>query len=208
MPETTFKTRPVHITGELPEVGAQAPDFLLTKTDLSNISLKDVSGKKIILNIFPSIDTPVCSTSVRRFNEEISKFHNAIVICASMDLPFAHARFCETEGMENVIAVSEMRNREFGDNYGVRIKDGPLAGVFARAIVVIDENSKVIYTQLVGEITEEPDYDRALNTLENELNTGGNMKPCLQSSTAEHARLDDMDEPCDGGNNGREIRSR
>lgn len=202
MPEITFKNNPVQITGELPKVGEPAPDFLLTKTDLSDMSLKDVSGKKIILNIFPSIDTPVCSTSVRRFNEDISKFDNAIVICVSMDLPFAHARFCETEGIENVIAVSEMRNREFGDNYGVRMKDGPLAGLFARAIVVIDEYLKVVYTQLVGEITEEPDYDGALKTLKNQLNAGVEQETCLESSTAEHARLDGMDEPCDAGRGG------
>ena len=111
MTQITLKGNAVNTTGELPKVGEKAPDFLLTKTDLSDISLKDVSGKKVILNIFPSIDTPVCSTSVRRFNEEISQFNNAVVICASLDLPFAHARFCETEGLKNVIAVSELRNR-------------------------------------------------------------------------------------------------
>jgi thioredoxin-dependent peroxiredoxin len=202
MTQITFKGDPVHTIGELPKIGDKAPDFLLTKTDLSDISLKDVSGKKVILNIFPSIDTPVCSISVARFNEEISKFDNAIVIGASLDLPFAHARFCETEGIKNVITASELRNREFGSNYGVRMVDGPLAGLLARAIVVIDENSKVIYTQLVGEITQEPDYDKALNMLKTASDTGESPDTCVQTSTAEHARADDIDEPCDDGRAG------
>lgn len=202
MTQITLKGNAVNTIGELPKVGEKAPDFLLTKTDLSDISLKDVSGKKVILNIFPSIDTPVCSTSVRRFNEEISQFDNAVVICASLDLPFAHARFCETEGLKNVIAVSEMRNREFGSNYGVRMIDGPLAGLLARSIVVLDENSKVIYTQLVGEITEEPDYDKALNMLKTTPDAGEPLDACVQSSTPEHARADDFDEPCDDGRSG------
>ena len=202
MTKITFKGNSVNTIGELPKVGDKAPDFLLTKTDLSDISLKDVSGKKVIFNIFPSIDTPVCSTSVRRFNEKISKFNNAVVICASLDLPFAHARFCETEGLNNVIAVSEMRNREFGSNYGVRMLDGPLAGLLARAIVVIDESSKVIYTELVREITEEPDYDKALNMLKNTADAGEALDSCVQTSTAEHARADDFGEPCDDGRSG------
>ncbi len=202
MAQITFKGDPVHTIGELPKIGDKAPDFLLTKTDLSDISLKDVSGKKVILNIFPSIDTPVCSISVARFNEEISKFDNAIVIGASLDLPFAHARFCEAEGIKNVTTASELRNREFGSNYGVRMVDGPLAGLLARAIVVIDENSKVIYTQLVGEITEEPDYDKALNMLKNASDIAETPDTCVQSSTAEHARADDIDEPCDDGRAG------
>ena len=202
MTQITFKSNPIHTIGKLPEIGEKAPDFLLTKTDLSDISLKDVTGKKVIFNIFPSIDTPVCSTSVRRFNEEISKFNNAVVICASLDLPFAHARFCETEGLKNVIAVSEMRNREFGSNYGVRMLDGPLAGLLARAIIVIDESSKVIYTQLVGEITEEPDYDKALNMLKNTADSGEALDSCVQTSTPEHARADDFGEPCDDGRSG------
>ena len=202
MSQITFKGDPVHTIGELPKVGDKAPDFLLTKNDLSDISLKDVSGKKVILNIFPSIDTPVCSISVTRFNEEISKFDNAVVIGASMDLPFAHARFCEAEGLKNVITASEMRNREFGSNYGVRMVDVPLAGLFARAIVVINESSKVIYTQLVREITEEPDYDKALNMLKNTPDTGEALDTCVQTSTPEHARADDIDEPCDDGRAG------
>ena len=202
MAQITLKGDPVHTIGELPKVGDKAPDFLLTKTDLSDISLKDVSGKKVILNIFLGVDTSVCSISLARFNEEIKKFNNAVVIGVSMDLPFSHARFCEAEGMENVITASELRNREFGSNYGVRMVDGPLAGLLARAIVVIDENSKVIYTQLVREIGEEPDYEKALNMLKNTPSAGEDLNSCVQSSTAEHARADDIDEPCDDGRAG------
>ena len=202
MAQITLKGDPVHTIGELPKVGDQAPDFLLTKTDLSDISLKDVSGKKVILNIFLGVDTSVCSISLARFNEEIKKFNNAIVIGVSMDLPFSHGRFCESNGVENVITVSELRNREFGNNYGVRMVDGPLAGLFARAIVVIDESSKVIYTQLVPEITEEPDYEKALNMLNDAADVGESLDACVQTSTAEHARPDDIDEPCDDGRAG------
>jgi len=165
MAQITLKGNPIHTIGELPGVGETAPDFLLTKTDLSDISIKDFAGKKVVLNIFPSVDTPVCSTSVRKFNAEINKYENAAVVCASMDLPFAHERFCGAEGLENVVSVSEMRKRDFGDAYGVRMVDGPLAGLLARAVVVIDENGKVIYSQLVEEIAQEPDYEKALDIL-------------------------------------------
>lgn len=165
MAKITFKGSPVSTAGELPKVGEQAPDFILTKTDLTDISLKDVAGKKVVMNIFPSIDTPVCATSVRRFNAEIDKYNNAVVLCISADLPFAHARFCGAEGLSNVVSVSELRNRDFGKHYGVRMVDGPLAGLLARSIIVLDEKGKVIYTQLVGDIAEEPDYEKALNML-------------------------------------------
>lgn len=165
MARITLKGNPIHTNGDLPEVGATAPDFVLTRRDMSDVALKDYAGKKIVLNIFPSIDTPVCAMTVRRFNTEIDKFGNAVAICASMDLPFAHQRFCGAEGLENVISASELRNRDFGDRYGVRITDGPLAGLLARAVVVIDENGKVIYTQMVPEIAQEPDYEAALNAL-------------------------------------------
>jgi len=165
MAKITFKGSSTSTIGELPKVGEQAPDFVLTKTDLTDISLKDVAGKKVVMNIFPSIDTPVCATSVRRFNAEIDKYNNAIILCISVDLPFAHARFCGAEGLNNVISVSELRNRDFGKHYGVRIVDGPLAGLLARSIVVLDEKGKVIYTQLVADIAEEPDYEKALNAL-------------------------------------------
>jgi thiol peroxidase len=146
-------------------VGSSAPDFVLTKTDLSDVKLSDFRGKKVVLNVFPSIDTPVCAMSVRAFNARINQHPNAVVLCASRDLPFAHARFCGAEGLQNVISVSELRNREFGEAYGVRIAEGPLGGLFARAVVVIDERGKVIYRQLVPEIGQEPDYDQALAAL-------------------------------------------
>lgn len=165
MAKVTLQGQTINTVGDLPGVGERAPDFVLTKTDLSDMSLQDVEGKRVILNIFPSVDTSVCATTVRRFNAEINKVDNAIVLCVSLDLPFAHARFCGAEGLENVISVSEMRNRDFGDRYGVRITDGPLAGLLARAVVILDENGKVLYTQLVPEITEEPDYHKAMAVL-------------------------------------------
>jgi len=165
MAQITLKGNPIHTVGELPKIGEQAPDFVLTKTDLSDVTLKNFLGKKVVLNIFPSIDTSVCATSVRRFNAEIDKFGVAVALCVSLDLPFAHARFCGAEGLQNVMAVSELRDRAFGGRYGIRIVDGPLAGLLARAVVVIDENGKVIYTQLVPEIAQEPDYQAALDVL-------------------------------------------
>jgi thiol peroxidase len=165
MAQVTFKGTPVNTTGELPAVGQAAPDFTLTKTDMSDVSLSDYKGKKLVLNIFPSIDTPVCATSVRRFNDEAGKLENTEVLCISRDMPFALARFCGAEGLESVISASELRSDDFGKNYGVRIIDSALAGLFARAIVVIDEEGKVIYTQLVSEIAEEPDYQKALDAL-------------------------------------------
>ena len=165
MAQVTFKGKTVNTMGELPKIGSQAPDFLLTKTDLSDITLKDVAGKRVVLNIFPSVDTSVCAMSVRRFNAEISKVDNAVVLCISRDLPFAHARFCGAEGLDNVVSASELRNLDFGKNYGMRIVDGPLAGLLARAVVILDVKGKVLYTQLVPEITEEPDYDAAMNIL-------------------------------------------
>lgn len=165
MAQVTLKGNPINTIGELPEVGETAPDFLLTKTDLTDVTLKDFEGKSIVMNIFPSVDTPTCSMSVRRFNGEINKYENAVVLCVSLDLPFAHARFCGAEGLDNVISVSDLRNKDFGDQYGVKMTDGPLAGLLARAVVIIDERGKVIYTQLVPEIADEPDYEAALSVL-------------------------------------------
>lgn len=201
MAQITLKGNPINTSGKLPQIGTTAPDFVLTKTDLSDISLKDFAGKKIVLNIFPSVDTPVCAMSIRKFNSEIDKIDNAVAICASADLPFAHARFCGAEGIESAISVSELRNKEFGEAYGVRIVDGPLSGLLARAVVVIDENGKVIYTQQVPEIAEEPDYDKALNMVKGDLGTQAG-DACVASSTAEHARGDQLDEPCDDGRAG------
>lgn len=165
MASITFKGNAVNTVGDLPAVGSQAPDFLLTKTDLSDVSLKDFAGKKIVLNIFPSVDTPVCAASVRRFNQEADKLPNTVVLGVSLDLPFAHKRFCGAEGIESAVSVTELRDRKFGEDYGVRMTDGPLAGLLSRAVVIIDESGKVTYTEQVPEITQEPDYEAALAAL-------------------------------------------
>jgi thiol peroxidase len=165
MSTTALKGNPVQLKGELPTIGSRAPDFLLTKNDLSDVKLKDFAGKKIVLNIFPSIDTAVCATSVRKFNQAFDKRSDAVVLCVSMDLPFAQARFCGAEGLTNVITVSDFRTRMFGQAYGVLIADGPLASLCARAVIAIGPDGKVIYNQLVSEITIEPDYDSALKAI-------------------------------------------
>ena len=165
MTTITLGGNAIHTSGSLPEVGSDAPDFQLTKNDLSDVSLKDFSGKKIVLNIFPSLDTGVCAASVRRFNSEAGNLDNTVILGVSVDLPFAHKRFCEAEGIENVITLSDLRNKDFGENYGVRIVDGPLAGVFSRAIIVVGTDGKVVYTQQVPEIKQEPDYEDVLNAL-------------------------------------------
>lgn len=165
MAQVQLKGNPCNTNGELPAVGSQAPDFHLTRTDLSDFSAADYAGKRIVLNIFPSVDTDVCAASVRRFNAEAGKLDNSVVVCASADLPFALKRFCGAEGLENVVAASQFRTGNFGRDYGVALVDGPLAGLCARAIVIIDEAGKVCYTQLVPEITDEPDYEDALKAL-------------------------------------------
>ena len=162
MAKTALKGTPVNTVGNLPSVGTSAPAFTLSQNDLSDITLSSLKGKKVILNIFPSLDTAVCAASVRKFNAELDKLANTTVVCASRDLPFAHGRFCETEGLKNVVSASEFKDRAFSKSYGVEIADGPLAGLFARAIVVIDEQGKVVYTELVPEITTEPNYEAAL----------------------------------------------
>jgi thioredoxin-dependent peroxiredoxin len=162
MAQVTFKGNPIRIAGSLPETGSIAPDFKVVKADLSTVSLSELKGKKVILNIFPSLDTPVCATSVRRFNVEASKLDNTVVLCISRDLPFAHKRFCTTEGIDNVVTGSEYRDSSFSDAYGILIPEGPLAGLFSRAIVVINEQGKVTYTEQVPEIAQEPDYAKAL----------------------------------------------
>ncbi|PIE33537.1 lipid hydroperoxide peroxidase [candidate division KSB3 bacterium] len=165
MAEITLKGNPIHTSGDLPAIGSHAPDFTLTRADLGDVSLNDYAGKSIVLNIFPSIDTSVCAASVRKFNEEVQKLENTVVLCASLDLPFAHERFCGAEDLNDVIPVTELREREFGEAYGVRIIDGPLKGLLARAVVVIDADGKVVYTELVPEIAQEPDYAAALKAL-------------------------------------------
>jgi len=165
MATVTLKGNPVTTIGELPAVGSIAPAFNLVKGDLSDLKSEDLAGKKVILNIFPSLDTAVCAASVRRFNVEASKLPDTRVVCISKDLPFAHSRFCTTEGIENVISASEFRSNNFGKSYGVMITDGPLRGLMARSVVVLDEKGKVMYNELVPEITQEPDYQSALASL-------------------------------------------
>lgn len=162
MAQTALKGNPVQLSGELPAVGAPAPGFTLTAADLSEKSLDDYRGRRVVLNIFPSLDTDVCAASVRRFNEEASKHPDATVLCISADLPFAQARFCGAEGIERVETLSSFRNPGFADAYGVRMTDGPLAGLLARAVVVLDEAGEVVHTELVPEIVQEPDYEAAL----------------------------------------------
>jgi thiol peroxidase len=165
MATITFKGSPITTIGELPKINTMAPDFTLTKTDLSDATPKDFLGKTIVLNIFPSIDTPVCAASVRKFNDEASRFDNTVVLCISADLPFAHKRFCEVEGLKDVIPLSVFRSQEFGTNYGVTITDSPLKGLMSRAIVVIDKKGNVVYKQQTPEIAQEPNYDEALKAI-------------------------------------------
>ncbi|NGM72158.1 thiol peroxidase [Sphingobacterium sp. SGL-16] len=165
MSQVTFKGTPVSTNGSLPQVGERAPDFSLTSADLSQKSIKDFEGKRIILNIFPSIDTGTCAASVRAFNEIASSLPNSVVLCISKDLPFAQGRFCAGEGLQNVITLSEYKNYSFSDSYGVRFTDGPLEGLLSRAVVVVDETGKVIYHEQVSEIVDEPNYEAALAVL-------------------------------------------
>jgi thiol peroxidase len=166
MATITLRGNTIHTSGELPKTGEKAPDFRLTRSDLGDVSLKDFAGKRKILNIVPSLDTGVCAASARRFNQEAAKLQNVVILSISNDLPFAQARFCAAEGIKEVVSLSELRSREFGDAYGVRISDGPMAGLLSRAVVVLDENDKVLYTEQVPEIAQEPDYDKVLSALQ------------------------------------------
>ena len=159
MATVTFKGNPVATNGSLPAVGTQAPDFKLVGAGLNEISLADFKGKKVVLNIFPSVDTGVCAASVRNFNKWAAAQENTVVVCVSKDLPFASSRICGAEGIENVTVASDFRYNNFATDYGVLMTDGPLAGLMARSVVAIDENGKVTYNQLVSEIVEEPSYD-------------------------------------------------
>ncbi len=165
MATITLKGNTIHTIGELPEVGSKAKDFTLVKNDLSTTTLSDYSGKRVVLNIFPSIDTGTCATSVRAFNKLASSLENTVVICVSRDLPFAQARFCGAEGIENVVMGSDFVAGQFGKDYGLEFTDGPLAGLNSRSIVVLDENHAVLYTEQVSETVEEPNYDNALAAL-------------------------------------------
>ncbi len=164
MAEVTLGGNPVHTSGELPAVGSAAPSYTLTGSDLGDVSSGDYAGKNVVLNIFPSIDTPTCATSVRTFNERAAGLDDTVVLCVSADLPFAAGRFCGAEGIENVKTASTFRS-DFGADYGVNLTDGPLAGVLARAVVVVGPDGNVKHTELVGEIAQEPDYDSALSAI-------------------------------------------
>jgi thiol peroxidase len=165
MSTITFKGKEVHTSGNLPAIGTVAADFKGAKTDLSNIHLKDFAGKKILLNIFPSIDTGICSASVRRFNKEAATLQNVVVLCVSKDLPQAHKRFCEAEGISGVIPVSVIRDDSFDKAYGVKMIDGPMEGFLSRAIIIIGEDGKIKYTQQVPEIAQDPNFEEALKAL-------------------------------------------
>lgn len=164
MASITLKGNPIQTSGELPAVGQAAPDFQVTTTELSELSLSEMRGKKLVLNIFPSIDTGICAASVRRFNEAASQRPEVTVLNISADLPFAQKRFCGAEGLEKVQNASSFRS-DFGQKYGVTIQDGPMKGLLARAVLVLDEQGKVLHAQLVPEIVQEPDYDGALGVL-------------------------------------------
>ena len=165
MATVTFQGTPVKLCGELPSLGSQAPEFGGVKGDLTVSHLSDFLGKKVIINIFPSLDTPVCASSVRRFNAEASSLDNTVVLCVSRDLPFAQSRFCVAEGLDGVSPLSVFRCRHFDERYGLTMTEGPLKGLLARAVLVVDGQGKIIYEELVPEITSEPDYEAALKAL-------------------------------------------
>lgn len=165
MASITFQGNGIHTNGELPRVGETAPDFSLVTRELADVSLASYAGKKKLLSIFASLDTPVCATSIKRFNEAAREKSDSVFLMIAADLPFAMARFCGAEGVENVIPLSMMRSKDFARDYGVLIEDGVLAGIAARAIVVLDQNNKVLYTELAPEIAQEPDYEAALSAL-------------------------------------------
>jgi len=165
MATVTLKGTPVETSGDLPAVGAVAPEFTLVLQDLSETTLADHKGKRVILNIFPSIDTPTCQKSVRSFNEKATALDNTVVLCVSPDLPFAQARFCEAENIVNVTTASNFRSAEFGKHYGLTFISGPLTGLLARAVVVVDVDGTIMYNELVPEIAQEPNYDAVLAAL-------------------------------------------
>ncbi|HAC20618.1 MAG TPA: thiol peroxidase [Porphyromonadaceae bacterium] len=165
MAKITLKGNEINTTGNMPNVGTEAPDVKLVKADLSELALSDLRGKRVVMNIFPSLDTDVCATSVRKFNEAVSKMPNTVVLAISKDLPFAQARFCTVEGIKNVIPLSGFRCNCLEEKYGLGIADGPLRGLYARAVVVLDENGKILYEELVPEIVQEPNYEAVIATL-------------------------------------------
>lgn len=164
MATVTLQGTPFETVADLPPVGSPAPAFQLTRSDLSEVQLDDFAGKRVVLNIFPSVDTPTCAQSVRQFNERASQLDNTVVVCVSADLPFAQARFCGAENLDNVVTGSTFRS-SFGEDYGVTFRNGPMAGLMSRAVVVIDESGRVAYVEQVAETADEPDYDKALAAL-------------------------------------------
>ena len=165
MTQVTLKGNPVDVAGTFPAVGDKAPAFKLVGKDLADVSLDRFAGKRKVLNIFPSVDTPTCAASVRHFNQSASQLDNTVVLCISADLPFAQARFCGAEGLDNVVTLSTMRGEAFLQDYGVALASGPLAGVASRAVLVLDENDKIVHAELVGEIADEPNYDAVMKAL-------------------------------------------
>ena len=165
MASLNFKGNPVQTNGDLPQIGQPIAAFTLVKTDLSRVSLNDYAGKNVVLNIFPSVDTGVCAQSVRTFNEKAANAENTVILNVSKDLPFAHGRFCAAEGIENAISVSDFADASFATNNGVLMQDGPLAGLLARSVIVVNGEGKVVYTELVDDIVNEPNYEAALNSL-------------------------------------------
>jgi len=165
MATITLKGNQIHTKGELPGIGSKISNFELVKNDLSTVSLQDFGGSKLVLNIFPSLDTGTCAASVRAFNKAAANLPNTKVLCISRDLPFAQARFCGTEGIDNAITLSDFRGGKFGQDFNLEIIDGPLAGLLSRVVIVVDENGKVLYNEQVPEITIEPDYDAAIKVL-------------------------------------------
>jgi thiol peroxidase len=163
--QTNLKGVPIHTSGDLPSQGNAAPAFTLVKTDLTDTELRSYAGRRVVLNIFPSLDTPVCATSLRKFNALATTVPNTTVLCVSADLPFAAKRFCTAENLDNLVPASVFRNPDFGEAYGVRLIDGPMRGLLARAVLVLDEQGKVLHTELVPELSHEPDYDAAAAVL-------------------------------------------
>jgi thioredoxin-dependent peroxiredoxin len=213
MAEITLKGETVRTIGNLPAEGGGAPEFSLVSTDLSDVRLSDFKGKRLIMNIFPSVETVPCAESVRRFNEMADALDNTQILCISRDLPFAHARFNTAEGIDTVVSLSEMRNNDFGESYGVRIVNGPFAGLLSRGVLVLDENHRVVYRQLVTKIEDEPDYEAAIAAAEKGTakETESAAPPtdsglndfCEKKPTGEHARLFDDDDACDESRSGK-----
>lgn len=166
MTQITFKGNPVHTNGKLPQVGQKAPNFVLVDKELKDRTLADFSGKKIIISTVPSLDTSVCATSAKKFNKALANKKNVVMLVVSCDLPFAQGRFCEAEKVDHITTLSMMRSKDFAKDYGVLMEDGPLKGLCARSIIILDEQHKVIYTQIVPEITQEPDYEKALKSVD------------------------------------------